>query len=33
MVVMQRAGLRPSHVERVNLETNGRDLVWFDLEL
>ncbi|HEV2811522.1 MAG TPA: GNAT family N-acetyltransferase [Acidimicrobiales bacterium] len=32
-VVMQRAGLRPSHIERANPETEGRDLVWFDLEL
>ena len=33
MVVMQRAGLRPSHVERANAEADGRDVVWFDLEL
>ena len=33
IVVMQRARLRPSHVERANPETDGRDLVWFDLEL
>ncbi len=33
IVVVQRSGLRPSHVERASAETDGRDLVWFDLEL
>ena len=33
IVVMQRAGLRPSHVERSSPEAGGHDLVWFDLEL
>ena len=30
---VQRAGLRPSHVERASPESDGRDLVWFDVEL
>lgn len=33
MVVVQRAGLRPSHVERSSADNDGRDVVWFDLQL
>ena len=33
MVVVQRAGLRPSHVERASGDNDGRDVVWFDLQL
>ena len=33
MVVVQRAGLRPTHVERASAENDGRDLVWFELQL
>lgn len=31
--LVQRGGLRPSHVERASAECEGRDLVWFDVEL
>ena len=33
LVLMQRARFRPSHVERAGPASDGRDLVWFDVEL
>jgi GNAT superfamily N-acetyltransferase len=33
IVVVQRAGFRPSHVERASPDNDGRDVVWFDVEL
>ena len=33
IAVVQRAGLRPSYVERASPEHQGRDVVWFHLEL
>jgi GNAT superfamily N-acetyltransferase len=33
IMVVQRAGFRPSYVERASPDHNGRDVVWFDVEL
>ena len=33
LAVLQQAGLRPSHVERSSSEADGRDVVWFDVDL
>lgn len=33
MVVVQRAGMRPTHVERSSPAANGHDVVWFDVAL
>lgn len=33
MVVVQRAGLRPTHVQRASRDDVSGDLVWFDMEL
>ena len=33
LVVLQQAGLRPSYVERSSPEADGRDVVWFDVNL
>lgn len=33
LVAVQRAGFRPSYVERASSDHDGRDVVWFDAEL